>query len=707
MRATLTLICFWLAAFAAPAFAAETVPVDTGEVEGQLVTSHDVAAPGQEIYVAVSTVLNEGWHTYWRNPGDSGEPFDVRFDDHDLISFGDVIWPLPAPIPTGPIINYGFEGAPLFLVPARISPDAQPGDVITLTGMSYYLVCKDICIPEQFDFALDIMVGDPVLDNRWNANINRAIASAPAPVDWPASARFEDGQIKVDVLSGALIENAYFFPNDPGITEHSVAQDNRSAERGAALSFAKSFASTEGLQGPVQGVLGFDRIENGKVVPDGVILSVSPGDRLDIGAISAASSAPSGVAPSLAGGKAMSLWAAIVGGLLGGIILNIMPCVFPVISMKALSFANHAHDDRAAIRREGWMYTFGVIACFAILVAVLAALKAGGAQIGWGFQLQSPWVVGLVTLLLFAIGLNLIGAFDIGGGFQNMGSGLTAKGGNSGAFFTGVLAVIVATPCSAPFMAGAVGFALAQSFAVMAAVFFALAVGFALPFLLLAHAPGLLAKLPKPGPWMVRFKEFLAFPMFAAAIYMLWVGSVQTGANGAAMLLLAMLLLGFAVWLFKRKTLGKAIGAAALVGALAIPFTLTTQTASAASVSYDDLQTYEWSPETVQQLQEDGRAVFVDFTAAWCVTCKVNERLVLKTDKVITAFNDTNTAFVIADWTNKNDAIAQELEKYGRAGVPLYLYFPPKSSPDYNSERGQVLPQTLRVNMIVSLLEGE
>lgn len=687
------IIILWLAAIfalAPMAFAAETVPVDTGEVEGQLVSSHDVVAPGQSFHVAVSTVLNEGWHTYWRNPGDSGEPFDVRFDDTDHLSFGEIIWPLPKPVPTGPIINYGFEGSPLFPVPVTLSETAKAGETVTISGMAYYLVCKDICIPEQFDFVLDIVVGDPVLDNRWSANINRAIKAAPQRVDWPAHGRVKGDRVEIEVQAGQAINGAYFYPNDAGITRHSEAQNNLAAQNGAKLSIANSFATTSALQGPVEGVLGLDRVVDGKTIHDGVILTVTPAAPLDVGAVIAAPSAQGS-----SGGSSITFWGAILGGVLGGLILNIMPCVFPIISMKALGFVSHAHEP-ATIRKEGWLYTLGVFATFAVLIFILIALKAAGAQIGWGFQLQSSWLVGLLAILVFAIGLNLLGLFEVGGGLQNIGGDLVAKGGNMGAFFTGALAVIVATPCTAPVMAGAIGYALAQPAFVMAAVFFALALGFALPFLALSYSPALLRMLPKPGPWMDTFKQALAFPMFAAAIWLVYVINGQASQRGVTLVLFAMLLMAFALWAFKRKKLGKILGFVALLGALILPFRI--------AVEIPSLNKEAWSAQRVAQLQAEGRPVFVDFTADWCVTCKLNELTTLKNKKVIAAFAESNTAFLVADWTNRDAIIAQELKKYDRAGVPLYLYFPPKGSEDYNADRGAILPQTLRVNMLVDIL---
>jgi len=409
----------------------------------------------------------------------------------------------------------------------------------------------------------------------------------------------------------------------------------------------------------------------------------------------------SAVRPAAAAGG-LTLFTAVIGALIGGLILNLMPCVFPVISMKALSLAKTAHGERAHIRREAWLYTFGVLATFLLLTLILLAVKAAGNEVGWGFQLQSPIIVGGLAILLFVIGLNLLGLFEFGAGLQNTGSGLAAKQGSAGTFFTGALAVIVATPCTAPFMAGAIGYALAQPALVTVLVFMSLAVGFALPFLLVAYFPQILSRLPKPGPWMERFKEILAFPMFGAAIWLVWVFSLQAGEVGILYLLSSMLAIAFAIWLFKRsgKT-AKALGVLTLILALVLPF----QAKQAEFVKGD------WSLAKIEELQSEGKAVLVDFTAAWCVTCKVNEITVLNKPKTQKLLADNNTVMLIADWTNKNDEIAQELARHGRVGVPLYLYYPPRdnavSRDGQNSVSPVILPQILTYDVLKTALQRD
>lgn len=686
----LSLVLFLTACFSV--HAAESESVDTGKVVASLVSSHDSVAPGQTIHVALRTILDPGWHTYWVNPGDSGEPVQLSWTLPEGWETGEIVWPLPLPIPTGPIINYGFEGAPLFPVSLTVPESAVPGTVETLTLDFYYLVCKDICIPEDGSASIDLLIGDSVVDERWNALIQDAINTAPKPMDIRAGIAQQDNQavITMQSLPDADFSESYFFPYDQGVVVHSDPQIVTQGTDGVMIKTSSDYGWNEGLPETIKGVLSYE--QNGTLTGSEITLNV--GQILDVGAVTAE--------PSTASVGSITLIGAIFGALIGGLILNLMPCVFPVISMKALSIAKTAHGERAVIRREAWAYTAGVLVTFLVLTALLLALKAAGNEIGWGFQLQSPPVVAVLALILFAVGLNLLGVFEFGTALQNTGTELTQTGGVRGSFFTGLLAVVVATPCTAPFMAGAIGYALAQPAFVSILVFMSLAVGFALPFLLIAYVPSVLKALPKPGPWMVKFKEILAFPMFAAAIWLVWVVSLQAGANGMAMVLISMLLVALAVWFFKSsRKVSKGLAIASVIGALVLSGGIKTEATSAA-----DLNAQAWSHEKVAELRGNGQAVFVDFTAAWCVTCKVNEKLVLDQQRVKNLFAETNTAFLIADWTNKNDVIAAELEAYGRAGVPLYLVFPPAENGQVNnSVKGEVLPQVLTYDVIRDALE--
>lgn len=681
--------------------ASESAQVDTGKVLAQLVSTHYTAPAGETIYVSLRTVLDDKWHTYWRNPGDSGEPVQMTWSLPDGVSAGEIVWPLPTAIPTGPIVNYGFEGTPMFPVPITLPRDAAPGDVITIAANAYYLVCKDICIPEDADLSLSIEIGEAELNERWNNLTTLALSRAPKAgmITAGVTKTGDTVELLAKDLPDGDFSNAFFFPYDQGIVLPAAPQTLTMDDGILRLKTTADFAWDNDLRGPLKGVLRYT--QNGK--PKGEIISATIGERFGVAPL-IVSESNANLAPNT-----MSLWGAIIGAFIGGLILNLMPCVFPVISMKALSLAKLAHGERAAIRREAWAYVAGVLATFLILVIILLGLKSVGADLGWGFQLQSPVVVGILALVLFTIGLNLLGVFEFGAGLQNTGSGLASQGGLSGAFFTGALAVIVATPCTAPFMAGAIGYAFAQTAVITIAVFAALAVGFAVPFLILGYAPGLLTKLPKPGPWMVRFKEVLAFPMLIAAVWLVWVLSLQAGSDGVGRVGLAMVAIGFALWCFKRGHMWvKIVGGAAILVALALPFTINALPQTGAISTKANAQS--WDPSAIPTLTASGQNVFVDFTAAWCVTCKVNERLVLETEAGRALLRDTNTVMMIADWTNKDDRIAGELARHGRSGVPLYLVYRAGETAvdaDNNPVNPVILPQVLSLSVLRDALQGE
>jgi len=384
-----------------PSYAAESESVDTGKVVASLVSSNDSAAPGETIEVALRTILDTGWHTYWRNPGDSGEPVQLDWQLPEGWEAGEITWPLPMTLPTGPIINYGFEGAPLFPVSMTVPEAAEPGTIQTLTLDFYYLVCADICIPENGSASIDIAIGETMKDPRWDPLIQDALNRAPKPASFSAAVRQEgeEAVLTLKDLPEADFSDAYFFPFDQGVVQHSAPQRAAIGEDGVEIRAASDFAWTDGLPDEIVGVLSY--MEDG--TRTGSEVTVEVGDALDIGLVDSAGSAGAASATSF------TLLGAIFGALLGGLILNLMPCVFPVISMKALSIAKTAHGERAVIRREAWAYTAGVVATFLVLTVLLIALKAAGSEIGWGFQLQSPLVVAGLALLIFTVGLNLLG----------------------------------------------------------------------------------------------------------------------------------------------------------------------------------------------------------------------------------------------------------------------------------------------------------
>ena len=674
---------------AVPALARESQPLDTGRTVISLISTHDSVAPGQSepFYIALKMQLEGNWYTYWRNPGDSGEPVNIVWDLPEGVTAGPIIWPAPHIKMTGPIASYALDGEVILPVRFNISPDIPSGTNLRIRAKAFYLVCDDVCVPEDGALSLMLSVGEPEPDTARGAVIKAAITDAPK-ID-PAvlgAVKLLDDYVSFDLtkLPNRVLADAtdlQLFPHDTPLINHSAKMSLTRGERGLRFSAPKGYGWEGDLPVMTDATLTYELDGQSQSFIAGHRL----GESLGIGPVISQSAAR---IPT----STLTLWGAAIGAFLGGLVLNLMPCVFPIISLKALSLAKTAHGERRTVRRAAWGYTAGVLVSFLLLAGILLIIKATGEQVGWGFQLQSPWLVGLLAVLLFVIGLNLLGLFEFGTGLQNLGQDTVSKGGPGASFLTGCLAVIVATPCTAPFMAGAVGYALAQPAVVTLIVFLALGLGFALPFLLVGYFPQLLARLPRPGPWMLRFREFLAFPMLAAAIYLVWVLSVQAGANGVARVLLAMLAAGFAVWAFARRgVFAKIIGGLAVLLTLYLPF-------SVSAAGTDTTAHTPWSPAQVAALRAQGRPVFVDFTAAWCVTCKVNEALVLDTDKTRALFARTNTAFLVADWTNKNDEIAQELARFGRAGVPLYLVYRP-------GEEAEILPQVLTQDALESALK--
>jgi thiol:disulfide interchange protein DsbD len=423
-------------------------------------------------------------------------------------------------------------------------------------------------------------------------------------------------------------------------------------------------------------------------------------------------------AASASNSPSLSLPWALLFAALGGLLLNLMPCVFPVLSVKILGFVRDADGDAASLRRHGFLFAAGVLVSMWTLAGVLFALRAAGSQIGWGFQLQSPSFVALMALLFVGIGLNLLGAFEVGTRLTSMGGRLQSASpseGTTGAFLTGVLATVVATPCTAPFMGAALGVALTLSVGGGLLVFTALGAGMAAPYVGLSMAPRLLDRLPDPGAWMETLKQFFAFPMFATAVWLVWVFGQQTGNNGVALLLFGMLLLGMAAWVLHRWSAPQLSRAATyatrglvtalLLGAVAagVLGATSNRTASAsgseeAAASSATWQTY--SADTVERLRNQGRPVFVDFTAAWCLTCQVNERAVLNTQPVQDAFAQRNVALVKADWTNRDPAITQALKSHGRSGVPVYVLYPGDGSGP------TLLPEVLTEDIVLDALDA-
>jgi thiol:disulfide interchange protein/DsbC/DsbD-like thiol-disulfide interchange protein len=677
--------------------AASAQPVNTGNVEGQLHSARAAVAPGETFTVILRQNIREGWHTYWRNPGDSGEPTELTWTNPQGFSFGPLQWPAPEAVPFAGIVNYGYHGEVLMPISVTAPADAPVGRTLTFNAGVYWLVCADICIPEEGTLTLSLPIAAQGRDDpAWAPRAAAAIAALPKR-EPGVEARITAGspaRLSVTLPAMGEIRNPHVFTFNRDVMAHSEPQSPRVGDAGFSFTIPAGVARDLG-QVPFEGVVTYEANENGNWAPRAFEVNAAPGQMLagtddrpaTISADYALAEIEGAAAPAAPVGAPMSI-GALLGALalafLAGLILNIMPCVLPVLSIKALSFAHGAQMGQA--RRHGALYAAGVLTTFLALAALLIALRAGGEALGWGFQLQAPWMISALALLFFVIGLNLLSVFEFGAGLQNAGAGLAGRGGDAGAFFTGALAVVAATPCTAPFMAGAIGAVLTQSAPVTLLIFAFLAIGFALPLTALHFAPALQKLIPRPGPWMERVKNVLAFPMFATAIWLVWVLAQQTGAAGAAALLLTALAVAFAIYVSRWGRAWTAAGVLILVGVAFLnwrPLVGAEQTAH--------LTAEPWSVERVAALQNEGRGVFVNFTAAWCVTCKANEAAALSSPRVAQAFADADVAYLKADWTNRDETIAAELARHGTVGVPLYLYYPP----------GEVEPIVLRIGIVL------
>lgn len=683
-------------------------PVNSGHIQSELVASTQGIAPGQTVQIALRQSIQKGWHTYWRNAGDSGEPTRIKWTMPGGWSASDFTWPTPRRLPVGPLVNYGYEGEVLLPMALTAPADAKAGQAVTLTAAVQFLVCADVCVPEDANLSLTLPVtaGPAPADPNWGPKILKTVADAPKPAGLTAAYAKDGAVVKLAItgpaLKGADLAGAYFYPFSGTVIDHAKPQAIDRGPEGLTLTLTPGydFQKPEG-PGAIGGVLALE----GKAYE----VSATPGP-IPPGA--GGLGPPPAKAPVPAGADKLGLVSAALFALVGGLILNLMPCVFPVLAMKAASLAGHGGGAHAEARRQGLAFGAGAIATFLVLAGVLIALRTAGNAVGWGFQLQDPPVVAALALLMLAVALNLSGMFEIGASLQGVGSGLASKSGLAGAFFTGTLAVVVAAPCTAPFMGPALGWALTQPPAAALVVFLFLGVGFAAPFVAVAFVPGLLDRLPRPGPWMEVFRKALAFPMYAAVVWLVWVLTVQVGADAVPRILGAGVVLALAGWLAgaaqRRVIMGEpaaplAIPAAALVvaavvgGAFWPAYTVADPAAPSASAHLD----YEpYSPEKLAALQAEGRPVLVNYTAAWCVSCQVNDRVALSTAAVADALKRNNAVYLKADWTKRDPAIAAELAAFGRAGVPLYLV--------YGAKGGQpaILPSILTQGVVVKALDA-
>lgn len=686
-----------LAVFALFAVAhAQTGPVvETGHASSRLIAEKSGAVPGETLWVALAQELEEGWHVYWKNPGDSGLPLELGWTLPEGWEAGEIGYPLPHRLPLGPLTNFGHEGSPTFLVPVLVPESAEPGTTAQLDVFAEWLICLDVCIPESAELTLSIPVAESATDVASNAERIRTARSA-LPRELGVDAGWSvEGDVITMRIDGAPAGEAFFYPEQGGMVEPSAPQPAHRHDGALYLSLTPGIDFQMEKPEAISGVLVLDM--DGQEV--GVELTASESG-VPVASEEIRAALASGV-PQQTDKESGNLALIFLFALLGGVVLNAMPCVFPVVFLKATSVAKLGGADRATIQKDAFAYTAGVLVTFAAMASLLLALRGAGAQLGWGFHLQSPIAVGFFAVVVLLIGLNLAGLFEVGTSVQGAGAGLAQKKGVKGSFFTGLLAVLVAAPCIGPFLGLPIGYALSAPPVAAIAVFLALGLGLALPYLTLAAAPQLAQALPKPGAWMVRLKQVFSFAMFGTVVWLAWVVSLQAGSQGVLILGIAFVLAAFAAWLFglaQEKGGARPLQIAAVVAFLAALAPLTTLKTVAAPSFAGSVTKEPYDEARIAALQAEGTPVFIDFTAAWCVTCQYNKRVVLDTAEGQALFARTGTVFMVADLTNPDPVITAAIERQGRSGVPLYLY--------YNGEgETEILPQILTLDRLEETLE--
>ncbi len=650
--------------------------------------------PDKTVWVGLQLKHQPGWHTYWKNSGDSGQPTSLTWTLPPGVAAGDIAWPLPQKIPIGSLANYGYDGTVLLPVPLTITPDfnpSLPSPTLDIKLHATWLVCRQECVPQEGEFALQVAVNGSTAINA--ADFEAAFQATPKAFDGQSSMTLQNNSL---LLSVTGLPDAWHgktldaFPETPEVIE--TAAPSTQAWQGTTwtstiLLSAQRLASPDTMTWVLAAdVDGHRQGTTARVTGD---WSAQQALTVALPTSAAVLSAPP-----------IGFWAALAGALLGGMLLNLMPCVFPVLAIKVLSFTRHA-NDHSGHRISGLAYSAGVTLSFVALGAVMLVLRSGGEQLGWGFQLQSPAVVAALAALFTVMGLNLAGLFEFGQFVPGKVALLEAKNPAIDAFMSGILAVLIASPCTAPFMGASLGLALGLPASHALLVFATMGLGMALPYLAASLSPSLARRLPRPGAWMVTFRQAMAFPMFATVVWLVWVLGQQSGIHGAMALLTLLLGLSMVIWaLTLPGRSGKLIAlfSIALFAALTgVAGQYVIKDSGSVAFRSDSNRWQPWSPGKVEQWLSGGRPVFVDFTAAWCVTCQYNEQTTLSHAGVLADFDAKKVVLLRADWTRRDPAITAALSQLGRNGVPLYVLYQPGQTP-------VVLSEILTVDKVRSLL---
>ncbi len=662
----------WLAALS-PAQAQSAFGGGPAHIAATLAAESATPRPGEGTTIAFAMIPQSGWHGYWENPGDAGLGMTVDWTLPKGVTVGPLRYPVPETLLISGLMNHVYEGPYGVLATLKLAPDIAPGTRLPVRAKAQWLACTDkVCVPESGDLTLDLIAGDGTVSAADRTRFDGWRTHLPRPLGSEATYAIKDGKLRLSVPfpASAQASDIHLFPLAEGLARYAAPQTI--TREGDTLRI-ETDAGEGGKGGTVQAVL-----RTGDHV--GFLLTAKPG----------------AVADASGGGQWGAIFAALGGALLGGLLLNIMPCVFPILGLKAMKLAKAGGDERT-VRREALAYTLGVILTCLALGGALLVLRAAGGAVGWAFQLQDPRIILALLLLVTGIAFNLAGLFDLSA--YGGGEGLAGKGGVAGSFWTGALVAFVATPCTGPFMAAAMGAALLLPLAAALAIFAGLGLGLALPFLLLAYVPAFRKRLPKPGGWMGRFQKILAIPMFLTALGLAWLLGQQRGVSGMTIGLGAALLLALLLWwLGGRQRLGKGGGWIAAIAGVALlagaAYALPTR--APAAIEKSD-STVPFAVAKLAELRAANKPVFLYFTADWCLTCKANEAAAIDRAETRAAFDKGGVTVVVGDWTNADPAITRFLEGQGRSGVPLYLFYAP-------GKDAQTLPQLLTPATLTALV---
>lgn len=682
---------------------------ESEHVDAELVSEVESIQPGQPFWVALRMEMEPEWHTYWKNAGDAGMATTIDWDLPEGFSAGELKFPYLEKIVVEGVGSYGYEDV-VFLL-AKITPpkDLQPGKSIELKGKEDWLECKIECIPGSAELSLSLPVkqGVPGVDKKWSQKFSDTRFNLPIEKsEWEFSATKQDSQVVIQAVQPEWYEeeltNLQFFPLEGGIFDNVAKQ--KFVKNGNSYQVTAKFAKMQTKEpDSVKGVLvaepGWRGAESEKA------------HRIDVPLTKNLAAAEGGAQEA-----GTSVLLAIVFAFLGGIILNLMPCVLPVLSIKILGFVQQTGNDRKKIATHGFVFTAGVLVSFLVLAGVLLLLRAGGQELGWGFQLQSPVFVIILSLFLFLFGLNLFGVFEIGTSLTAVDGKVAQKEGHFGGFLSGVTATVVATPCTAPFMGSALGFAFTQPAIVTLVIFTFLALGMAFPYLMLSLFPNWIKYLPKPGKWMETLKQFMGFLLVGTVIWLLWVLGIQAGSTTIVITLAILLFASIGAWVYSKwvgfnskrnvKIIARTVSFVLIAGSLAFGMTAVdtsppqSRNVSSSSNSKSELNWQKFSPEKVKELKASGKPFFIDFTAAWCLTCQVNEKVALTSSEVVQMFPEKDIVALKADWTSRDETITRALAEYGRNSVPVYVLY------KGNGEKPEILPEVLTPKVVLNAIEN-